>query len=371
MPRSYIAWEELRGGGQVSELPYISLFSGAGGLDIGLNKAGFRLSLAVDIDPVRCETLRSNKPEWKVIQADVAELTGEELLGEADLLKDEVALISGGPPCQPFSKSSIRRGRNPLADPRSSLVMEFARIVKEIRPLSVIFENVPGLAGRKGRPLFQGLISTLEPHYRLTWGVLNAVNYGVPQKRRRLFLLGIRRDLDAKPELPRPTHSSKSGEGLFPYVTAGEAIGDLDDGVVREDEVPRGRYGELLKLIPPGGNYLWLTEKYTEKPIFKYRSKFWSFLLKLHPDLPSWTIQARPGAYVGPFHWRGRRLRIPEVKRLQTFPDDWKLSGSRRKQWEQLGDAVPPLLASKIGESLISSLKPVLGEVLETPLILD
>ena len=346
------------------EWPVISLFTGAGGLDLGLELAGFYVALAVEIDRVRCETIRLNRPLWRLLQEDIRLLDTESILSEAGLLPGEPALVSGGPPCQPFSKSAIRRGRNPLTDFRVPLVMEFARVVREAKPQAFILENVPGLAGKPGRELFIKFIEELSSNgYKLNWKTLNAVDFGVPQKRRRLFVIGIRKDLEIEPSFPSPTHAppekariNSNQHNLRPYVTAGEAIGDLDDGLVAEDEIPNGKWGHLLAQIPPGKNYIWLTERYSKKPIFKYRSRYWSFLLKLHPKMPSWTIQANPGQYVGPFHWRNRRLRISEVKRLQTFPDDWEVAGSKRQQWAQLGDAVPPLLARKIGEKLISLL---------------
>jgi DNA (cytosine-5)-methyltransferase 1 len=142
-----------------------------------------------------------------------------------------------------------------------------------------------------------------------------------------------------------------------PYVTAGEAIGDLDDGTVREDEKIEGKWGRLLLEISPGDNYLFFTrERGHPRPLFKWRSRYWSFLLKLSPDMPAWTIQAQPGPYVGPFHWRNRRLRVEEVKRLQTFPDEYIVYGDKRAAQQQLGDAVPPLLAQRIGEEIIRQL---------------
>jgi len=335
----------------------VSLFTGAGGLDLGLELAGFRVAAAVEVDTVRAETVSANMPHIHILNQDVRSLSTKEILDAAGLLPGEVALVAAGPPCQPFSKAAQWvRGDRANLDPRAQLVIEFARVVKEIRPVAFLMENVPGLAGKHGRGLFEAFLKEVSEEYQVKHRILDAVSYGVPQKRRRLFVLGFRKDLGTQPAFPNPTHGPNTGR---PYVTAGEAIGDLDDGVVREDEVPNGKWGHLLSKIPPGMNYIWLTEKHSERPVFRYRSRYWSFLLKLHPDKPSWTIPANPGPYTGPFHWRSRRLRINEVKRLQTFPDNWLLAGSPREQWRQLGDAVPPLLAQRIGEEILKRIADV------------
>jgi len=137
------------------------------------------------------------------------------------------------------------------------------------------------------------------------------------------------------------------------FARARKVIGDLDRDYEDDELKVGGKWGHLLPEIPPGDNYLFFTEKRGHpNPIFAWRSKYWSFLLKLSPDKPSWTIQAQPGPYVGPFHWKNRRLTISEIKRLQTFPDDYIIYGNRKSAHRQLGDAVPPLLAEKIGESI-------------------
>jgi DNA (cytosine-5)-methyltransferase 1 len=138
-------------------------------------------------------------------------------------------------------------------------------------------------------------------------------------------------------------------------VTTGEALGDLmeRDDLAEPEEAVNGRYGHLLPDIPPGDNYLFYTEKRGHaKPLFGWRKRYWSFLLKLDPNQPSPTIQAQPGPYVGPFHWLNRRLRIAEIKRLQTFPDDYELVGTRRSAQVQIGNAVPPMLAEQVARAL-------------------
>jgi DNA (cytosine-5)-methyltransferase 1 len=124
------------------------------------------------------------------------------------------------------------------------------------------------------------------------------------------------------------------------------------------EEVVEGTYADALKAVPPGENYLfWTAERGNKRPQFKWRSRYWSFLLKLHPDKPSPTIQGQPGPWVGPFHWDDRRLRVAEIKRLMTFPDNFTVLGSRREQQLQLGNAVPPELGRAVAIALAGELK--------------
>jgi len=360
----------------------ISLFTGTGGLDLGLSAAGYNIRLQIDMDKECCETLRRNKQRyWQsstIIEDKIENWKTLKLLEAAGLKEGEAALVFGGPPCQPFSKSAFwsplrwadRNRRRPssnrsrsvesfrgLDDPRAGLLREFVRVVQDVKPTAYLIENVFGLAYKTSRPMLDALRRSLkQAGYSFNAEVLNAADYGIPQKRERLFIIGARDRIELF--FPEPTHCDKSGanERLCshkPYVTAGQAIGDLDDGKVEPEEEVRGKWGNLLPLIPPGGNYLFFTKKMGyPKPIFKWRSKYWSFLLKLSPNKPSWTIQAQPGPHVGPFHWANRRLRISEIKRLQTFPDDYEIYGDRRSAQRQLGDAVPPLLAQRLGEAM-------------------
>jgi DNA (cytosine-5)-methyltransferase 1 len=142
-------------------------------------------------------------------------------------------------------------------------------------------------------------------------------------------------------------------------VTTGEVLADLDTDENASDDghFAGGQFHDVLREIPPGDNYLYFTAKRGHPaPMFEWRSRYWSFLLKLSPEMPSWTIQARRSNNMGPFHWRNRILRIEEVKRLQTFPDEWYLDGTLEQQWRQVGNAVPPLLAEHVGWALAAHL---------------
>lgn len=363
--------------------PSISLFSGVGGLDLGLSRAGFKPYVFLDKDPDCCKSLELNREKyWKeckrIIEGKIEDCEVLDILKIAGYNKGEIALVFGGPPCQPFSKSAFwspnrwsdgkpirpENGKSRsvksfkgLEDPRAGLINEFVAIVREAQPVAYLIENVRGLSYKTSKPMLDSVLESLkEAGYTTNPEVLNAVEYGVPQKRERLFIIGTREGV--KLEFPKPTHFSKKKPDCYatggkPFVTAGMAISDLDRDYEDDELKVEGKWGHLLPEIPPGDNYLFFTEKRGHpNPIFVWRSKYWSFLLKLSPDKPSWTIQAQPGPYVGPFHWKNRRLTVAEIKRLQTFPDDYIVSGNRKAAQRQLGDAVPPLLAEMIGESI-------------------
>lgn len=357
-------------------LTAISLFSGVGGLDLGVHRAGFHTAAAVEWEPEAASSLRVNhfagRPD-AVIQRSIVGLSSAEILENAGLRAGEVDLVFGGPPCTPFSKSGYwleykREGR----DPDASLLDEFARVVREVEPRAVLMENVHGLMYRNhnAKPLGRLLRQFTELGYTGRYNVLNSADYGVPQLRKRLFIILVR-GMGA-PLLPAPTHSGWSetskriDPNRKPYVTSREAIGDLEhrDDLAEPGENVNGKYGHLLPLIPPGENYLHFTaERGHPEPLFGWRTRYWTFLLKLDPDRPATTIQSQPGPYIGPFHWNNRRLRVPELKRLQTFPDEYVAVGSRRSVQVQLGNAVPPLLAERVARQLARALRGEQDEV--------
>ncbi|MGI8495961.1 MAG: DNA cytosine methyltransferase [Gemmatimonadaceae bacterium] len=345
----------------MSELPAISLFSGAGGLDFGVERAGYRIAVSLDHDRDSCETLRENFPRTPVLLGDIRTFTTKAILQAGGLAPGEAALLVGGPPCTPFSKSGNwleykRAGR----DPEASLLDHYLRVLDEARPGAFLLENVYGLAYKNHNAAwFEKLLTTCRAlGYHVAERVILAADYGVPQRRQRLFVMG---SLEREQGFPAPTHGGPHetrrdwDRSLRPHVTTGEAIGDLTPRVDlgEPEEHVNGRYGHLLPSIPPGDNYLFYTDKRGHSaPLFEWRSRYWSFLLKLDPAQPSPTIQAQPGPYVGPFHWENRRLRLAEIKRLQTFSDDYEIVGSRRSAQRQIGNAVPPLLAEQIARAL-------------------
>lgn len=346
----------------------ISLFSGAGGLDLGAEAAGFDVRAAVEFDRDAALTMEKNFPKLAspVIQKDILQTSTVEILKAAGLRKDQRPdLLLGGPPCTPFSKSGFwleykRAGR----DPGASLLQEYTRVLRAARPRAFVLENVYALTfnNKASRPALQRLLREIdEAGYNYRTKVLNAADFGVPQLRPRLFILGTLKGMPT-PEHPAPTHGGewerrKTGSAERRHVTSGEALQHLVAEPERGETVG-GRYAALLPGIPPGRNYLHYTvERGHPNPVFKWRSRYWSFLLKLDPDKPSPTIQAQPGPNVGPFHWENRRLRVAEIKRLFTFPDEFELVGSRLSVQAQLGNAVPPLLARRVFEKVRLALR--------------
>ena len=219
----------------------------------------------------------------------------------------------------------------------------------------ILLENVKGLA-YKGKDeaitLLRRGIAEINRHrktsYKLQIIHLNAADYGVPQIRERVFLLA---DIDGKTlDVPASTHGE--GDGLEPYLTAWDAIGHLDRVMWPPDLTPAGRWARLMPSIPEGRNYLWHTPRRAPdggEPLFGWRTRYWSFLLKLAKDEPAWTIQADPGPATGPFHWRSRLLSIEELCRLQTFPPGYRIEGARRSAHRQVGNAVPSAIGELLG----------------------
>jgi DNA (cytosine-5)-methyltransferase 1 len=177
---------------------------------------------------------------------------------------------------------------------------------------------------------------------------LDAADYGVPQHRERLFVFAAR-DGSELTEPPATHGPQTEGKNAERYRTAWDAIGDLDDEKTVDELGLRGRWADLLPSIPEGHNYLFHTPRGDGEPLFGWRTRFWSFLLKLAKDEPAWTLQAQPGPATGPFHWRNRRLSVREMARLQTFPDDWKIAGDHASGRRQLGNAVPAAVGELLG----------------------
>ncbi|MCT9001679.1 DNA cytosine methyltransferase [Microbacterium memoriense] len=342
----------------------VSLFSGCGGLDLGIRNAGFDIVAAVDTDRLAARSHEVNFPESAFFEGSIADFSRDRVEGMvgAEALED-IDLLVGGPPCPPFSKSRFYRTDKPRAmdDPVGEVTISgYLETLRWLRPRTFLLENVAGMAFKVHRETLDHILATAEAlGYRCSSRVLNAADFGVPQIRQRFFVVGT---LDGEFEWPEPTHrdpTSTDGTDLPTWITAGSAIADLDTDENASDvgHVAGGKHRHLLEQIPPGDNYLFLTAKRGHPdPQFEWRKRYWSFLLKLSPDMPSWTIQARRSNNMGPLHWRNRILRIEEVKRLQTFPDDWFLAGTVEQQWRQVGNAVPPKLAQAMGDRLALSL---------------
>jgi len=340
----------------------LSLYTGAGGLDLGFEAGGFDCRAAVEIDADCVATLRANRP-WPVIDRSIHEVTSAELLRIARLEPGETDVLIGGPPCQPFSKAGYWASGDArrLDDPRADTVAAFLRVLRDARPRAFLMENVAGLAFKgkdEGLRLIQSTLEAINRScgtgYQASLLVLNAAEQGVPQARERAFLIGSR-DGTLFGNIP-PTHQigavSPQGElkldgGKVPFLTAWDALWDLED-----DDSPelalRGKWADLLPSVPEGANYLYFTDRGAGPPLFGWRRRYWNFLLKLAKDQPSWTLTAQPGPATGPFHWKNRRLSARELCRLQTMPDDYLVLGTLGSVQRQVGNAVPSALAETL-----------------------
>lgn len=327
---------------QCEKIRTLSLFSGAGGLDIGFHDLGFEIIESVEIEQKFCNTLFLNSGEGKKFSSskpncvDIREYSGDNL-GKIDF-------IIGGPPCQTFSAAGRRQGGVlGTTDARGVLFREYVRLLEKLQPKGFLFENVYGIIGaQNGEPWREIKQSFSEVGYKLHYRILDAADYGVPQHRERLIIVGLK---EGNFDFPRPTHGCDSVNGE-PFYSAGCAV----SGLTLTDDERRtgigGRFGALINDIPPGLNYSFYTKELGHPhPIFAWRSKFSDFMYKADPETPVRTIKAQGGQYTGPLHWDTRYFALSEFKRLQTFPDDYEISGVKQVAVHQIGNSVPPQLA--------------------------
>lgn len=333
----------------------LSAFTGLGGLDLGLEAAGFRSVGCIEWDELARESLEKNRAQsWPLLATGIAEAARTITPADIRLEVGELTLLAGAPPCQPFSKAGqwAQNGRAGLTDPRSTFLGDFFHLVERFLPEAVIIENVTGFVRGSTSALsylqrqLAGINDRRRVQYRLAWQVCDAAHYGVPQRRRRAIVVLLRDRSQfhwpAKRYVQRP-------------VTAWDAIGcDPPPGAPLPKAV--GKWADLLPSIPEGRNYLWHTPRGDGEPLFSYRSRYWSFLLKLSRNDPSWTLAASPGPSTGPFHWDNRPLATWELLRLQTLPESWQVSGTYRDQVRQIGNATPVLLAEVLGRSMLRTL---------------
>lgn len=356
----------------------ISLYTGAGGLDLGLERAGFETSVAVEHDKDAVVTLRANRPEWPVVANSIhsEEAASGKLLDLAGLQEGDAKLLCGGPPCQPFSKSGYwsTGDSKRLDDPRAKTLDGYLRVLSDTLPEVFLLENVPGMAfsnKAEGINFLRRRVEEINREKGVSYSFramqLNAGEYGVPQLRKRVFVIGHREGKEL--QFPEPTHAlpprvdmANGGgasfrltnlelNGLIAPATAWDAIGHLQD----DDDpalLPTGKYATLHKSVPEGHNYLYFTPRggYPSTPrLFGWRTRYWSMLLKLAKNRPSWTLTAKPGPAIGPFHWKSRRLSAAELCGLQTFPPDYRIVGNVRSAHKQVGNAVPSAMAEILG----------------------
>lgn len=339
----------------------ISMFSGAGGLDIGTQLAGIPVLSTLDIFKDSVKTLGKN-PFFQHTDHECGDITQIDGMHYADLLKKEnpqKLIVVGGPPCQPFSKAGYwvtNEKRNSNQDPRN-MIQPYFNLLAEIQPDGFVLENVESILHPSNKEAVDTIFDNMARlGYQCSMLKLNAAEYGIPQKRKRVFFLASKKNIKA--ELKQTHGSAKEIEKnpkLRPYERVIDWIGKFDtpEDCEGENLSAEGKWEHELTCVPFGKNYIALTERERyPNPVFVAGKRYWLSLLKLHPFLPSWTVIASPGHWEGPFHWKNRRLNIRELAAIQTFPDDYEFYGSVNSIRKQIGNAVPPLLGQKVVEEL-------------------
>ena len=336
-----------------SKIQAISLFSGCGGLDIGTQMAGVKVISTLDFEPATVATVKAN-PFFSLAEhncADVRNITANFYKDTIRRNNPDKLILVGGPPCQPFSKAGywITNEKRKAIDDERNMVGEYLRIISEIQPDGFLLENVESILHPTNRAVVDFIENEItKMGYNFQRILANAVDFGIPQRRKRVIFLASKNKFEGEPVKLPPEKSAK--------VNVLDWIGrfDNDEWLEIEESTEGKTYDYELKEIPPGHNYIALSARDGyPNPKFMANKRYWNFLLKLHPLLPSWTISAQPGPWVGPFHWNNRRLRVCESASIQTFPMDYKFVGNRRTIQKQIGNAVPSLLGQRFVEHLI------------------
>ena len=331
-----------------SKYRVLELFAGAGGLALGFEKAGLNCVALNEIDKWACQTLRENRPNWNILEGDVKTF-------DFSTYRDKVDVVAGGFPCQSFSYAGKRLG---FKDARGTLFYEFARVVKEVNPPICIGENVKGLLSHDNGKTLNGMISILdEIGYNVApVKILKAINFLVPQKRERLILVGIRKDLDIEFTFPTPHNK---------IYTLADA---LKKGELYDSNVPKSQGSEypshkkeVLDLVPPKGYWrdlpIDIQKDYMGKSFFLGGGKT-GMARRIGWDEPSLTLTCSPAQkQTERCHPdETRPFTIREYARIQTFPDNWAFAGSVSQQYKQIGNAVPCNLGQELGYSIVKFL---------------
>lgn len=340
----------------------IDIFSGAGGLSLGLTWAGLDVICAVDNNEFAVKTYQKNF-EHPILCEDMKNISKEKLYSKVNLKDEEVDVLVGGPPCQGFS---IRR-KGSDSDPRNELIFEYVRLVKEIRPKLFLVENVPGILGKRGENFLNEILKLEHEGYLIKTKILDASDYGVPQNRKRVFIVGERL-LEGKSFFEFPKEDEKNVRKM----TVREALVDLPSPLENHKDHPtipnhkREKISEINQLrisyVPQGGGREYIPEHLQlechKKASVEKAGHRYSYG-RLAWDEPAGTITARFDSFTrGKFAHpeENRTITLREGARLQSFPDDFEFIGSKVEVAKQIGNAVPPLLAKVLGECLISAL---------------
>lgn len=331
-----------------NEYKVLELFAGAGGLAVGMEKAGLKCVALNEIDKWACQTLRNNRPNWKVLEGDIKVYDFSEY-------HDKVDVVTGGFPCQAFSYAGKKLG---LADARGTLFYEFARVVKEVNPPICIGENVRGLLSHENGKTLQGMISILDEigYNVVPVQVLKAINFKVPQKRERLIVVGIRKDIDLNYEYPKP---NKKIYNLRDALKKGELF---DCNVPKSDgsKYPKSKI-EVLDLVPQKGYWrdlpLDIQKQFMGGSFYLGGGKT-GIARRIGWDEPCLTLTCSPAQkQTERCHPEETRpFTVREYARIQTFPDDWKFAGSVAQQYKQIAETFPVNFATEIGYSVIKFL---------------
>lgn len=310
----------------------ISTFAGGGGSSLGYHWAGFKELLAIDFDKNACETLETNFPDLTVWNRDITTVTSEEILKQCNIKKGELDILDGSPPCQGFSTA----GKRDLNDSRNDLFLDFIRLIEGLHPKIFVMENVSGMikGGYKGK--FNEIRKQLNSlGYKVKIKLMNAMWYEVPQSRERLIFIGVRNDLNIEPSFPKPFDK---------VITVKEAIKDCP---LSEIKTPKGDVDLYFDKIKVGSD---LASYY--ESVGKKRKSF--SIKKLNPDKPSNTVtKLFSDGMTGLLHWEEKRfMTISELKRLSSFPDDYKFIGKFEQQWARIGNAVMPKMMYHIAKNI-------------------
>lgn len=327
----------------------IELFAGAGGLALGLEQAGFEEVALIEIDKTACETLKLNRPKWNVLNEDIVEVSKRDLLKEFNLKEGELDLISGGYPCQSFSYAGKKLG---LDDVRGTMFYYYAEFIKQLKPKMFFAENVKGLTTHDGGKTIETMINVFEDlGYKVEWKVLNAWDYGVAEKRQRVVIIGIRKDLTDKVK--------------FEYPIQHEYKPVLRDVLKDVPESVGAKYPEKKKkvfdLVPPGGYWRDLPDDVAKeymKSCYYMGGGRTGIARRLSWDEPSLTLTCSPMMkQTDRCHPdESRPFTTREYARIQSFPDNWNFAGKMNDIYKQIGNAVPVNLAKCVGESIMTAL---------------
>lgn len=328
----------------------IELFAGAGGLALGLEKAGFEEIGLVEIDKTACETLRLNRPHWNVIEEDIVEFSKKDLLKEFNIAKGELDLLSGGYPCQAFSYAGKKLG---FEDIRGTMFFYYAEFLRQLQPKMFLAENVKGLTTHDGGKTLQTMLDVFEElGYKVEWQVLNAWDYGVAEKRQRVVIIGTRKDLadTVKFKYPKP-HDYKPV---------------LRDVLQNVPESVGAKYPEKKKkvfdLVPPGGYWRDLPDDVARdymKSCYFMEGGRTGIARRISWDEPSLTLTCSPMMkQTDRCHPdESRPFTTREYARIQSFPDEWNFAGKMNDIYKQIGNAVPVELAKEVGIEIMKALK--------------